>query len=193
MIDYKKRLTLHREFYPLDNIDISVESDRGRIFSSAAFRRLQKRTQVFALELNASIRSRLTHSLEVAQNARYIARTILQKLKKDGLETYGLEDIENAFISTAEMTSLLHDIGNPPFGHFAEETINKWLKNNVVQKLETFNSSTKEIEDLKNILRNDICNYDGNAQAIRIITKLDLRFSFCLDSKLISELSQLIQ
>ena len=101
--------------------------------------------------------------------------------------------MENAFISTAEMTSLLHDIGNPPFGHFAEETINKWLKNNVVQKLETFNSSTKEIEDLKNILRNDICNYDGNAQAIRIITKLDLRFSFCLDSKLISELSQLIQ
>ena len=172
MIDYKKRLTLHREFYPLDNIDISVESDRGRIFSSAAFRRLQKRTQVFALELNASIRSRLTHSLEVAQNARYIARTILQKLKKDGLETYGLEDMENAFISTSEMTSLIHDIGNPPFGHFAEETINKWLKNNVVQKLETFNSSIKEIEDLKNILKSDICNYDGNAQAIRIITKL---------------------
>ena len=39
MIDYKKRLTLHREFYPLDNIDISVESDRGRTFSSAALRR----------------------------------------------------------------------------------------------------------------------------------------------------------
>mgnify|MGYP000688605665 CR=1 FL=1 len=128
MIDYKKRLTLHREFYPLDNIDISVESDRGRIFSSAAFRRLQKRTQVFALELNASIRSRLTHSLEVAQNARYIARTILQKLKKDGLETYGLEDIENAFISTAEMTSLLHDIGNPPFGHYGETVIQNFFK-----------------------------------------------------------------
>ena len=172
MIDYKKRLTLHREFYPLDNIDISVESDRGRIFSSAAFRRLQKRTQVFALELNASIRSRLTHSLEVAQNARYIARTILQKLKKDGLETYGLEDMENAFISTSEMTSLIHDIGNPPFGHFAEETINKWLKINILPKLESFKSSTKEIEDLKSILKSDICNYDGNAQAIRIITKL---------------------
>ncbi|MCT7506600.1 dGTPase [Aliarcobacter cryaerophilus] len=172
MINYKEKLTTERELNSYSDIDISVESDRGRIFSSAAFRRLQKRTQVFALELNASIRSRLTHSLEVAQNARYIARTILQKLKKDGLETYGLEDIENAFISTAEMTSLLHDIGNPPFGHFAEETINKWLKNNVVQKLETFNSSTKEIEDLKNILKSDICNYDGNAQAIRIITKL---------------------
>lgn len=172
MIDYKKRLTTDRELNSYSDIDISVESDRGRIFSSAAFRRLQKRTQVFALELNASIRSRLTHSLEVSQNARYIAKTILEELKKNDLKTYGLEDMENAFISTSEMTSLIHDIGNPPFGHFAEETINKWLKNNVVQKLESFKSSTKEIEDLKNILRNDICNYDGNAQAIRIITKL---------------------
>jgi dGTPase len=118
MINYKEKLTLDREINPLPNIDISIESDRGRIFSSAAFRRLQKRTQVFALELNASIRSRLTHSLEVAQNARYISKTILQELKKEELEIFGLDDLENAFISTAEMTSLLHDIGNPPFGHF---------------------------------------------------------------------------
>lgn len=172
MIDYKDKLTNHREFNSYSNIDVSVESDRGRIFSSAAFRRLQKRTQVFALELNASIRSRLTHSLEVAQNARYIARTILQELKKDGLETYGLEEMENAFISTSEMTSLIHDIGNPPFGHFAEETINKWLKINVLPKLESFKSSKKEMENLKNLLAKDISNYDGNAQAIRIITKL---------------------
>ena len=172
MINYKEKLTTDRELNSYSDIDISIESDRGRIFSSAAFRRLQKRTQVFALELNASIRSRLTHSLEVAQNARYIARTILDELKKNDLKTYGLEDMENAFISTSEMTSLIHDIGNPPFGHFAEETINKWLKNNVVQKLESFKSSTKEIEDLKSILKSDICNYDGNAQAIRIITKL---------------------
>ncbi|WP_066402499.1 dGTPase [Aliarcobacter cryaerophilus] len=172
MIDYKKRLTTDRELNSYSDIDISVESDRGRIFSSAAFRRLQKRTQVFALELNASIRSRLTHSLEVSQNARYIAKTILEELKKDRLETYGLEDMENAFISTSEMSSLLHDIGNPPFGHFAEETINKWLKINILPKLESFESSTKEIDDLKSILKSDICNYDGNAQAIRIITKL---------------------
>ena len=172
MINYKEKLTTDRELNSYSDIDISIESDRGRIFSSAAFRRLQKRTQVFALELNASIRSRLTHSLEVAQNARYIARTILDELKKNDLKTYGLEDMENAFISTSEMTSLIHDIGNPPFGHFAEETINKWLKNNVVQKLESFKSSTKKIEDLKSILKSDICNYDGNAQAIRIITKL---------------------
>ena len=66
MIDYSKKLTCHREFYPSKDINISVESDRGRILSSAAFRRLQKRTQVFALELNAAVRTRLTHSLEVS-------------------------------------------------------------------------------------------------------------------------------
>ena len=172
MIDYKKKFTLDREFYPSRDIETTVESDRGRVLSSSAFRRLQKRTQVFALELNASIRSRLTHSLEVAQNARYIAKTVLQELKKEGLEKYSLEDFENAFISTSEMTSLLHDIGNPPFGHFAEETINKWLKINVLPILEKFESSNIELVELKKVLAKDICNYDGNAQAIRIITKL---------------------
>lgn len=172
MIDYKQKFTLDREFYPSKDIEITVESDRGRILSSASLRRLQKRTQVFALELNASIRSRLTHSMEVAQNARYIARTILQELKKDNLETFALEEFENAFISTSEMTSLLHDIGNPPFGHFAEETINKWLNKNITPLFDKFKTEDEELENLKSMLLKDIYNYDGNAQAIRIITKL---------------------
>lgn len=172
MINYKEKLTIDREINPLSNIDISIESDRGRIFSSAAFRRLQKRTQVFALELNASIRSRLTHSLEVAQNARYISKTILQELKKEDLETFGLYNLENAFISTAEMTSLLHDIGNPPFGHFAEETINKWMKNNITSLFDKLDITTVENNELKEKLIKDLCCYDGNAQALRVIIKL---------------------
>lgn len=172
MIDYSKKFTLDREFYPSKQVDISVESDRGRILSSPAFRRLQKRTQVFALELNASIRTRLTHSLEVGQTARFIAKSILTKLKKEGLTQYKLDELENAFISTAEMTSLLHDIGNPPFGHFAEQTINKWMKNNALPILDTFETSSQETKKLKELLTKDICNYDGNAQAIRVITKL---------------------
>jgi dGTPase len=99
MIDYTKKITTDREVNPIDNLDYSIESDRGRIFSAPAFRRLQKRTQVFALELNASIRTRLTHSLEVAQVARFIAKSILTKLKREGLDTYGLEELENAFVS----------------------------------------------------------------------------------------------
>jgi dGTPase len=172
MIDYRQKLTTLREFYPMDSIEASIESDRGRILSSAAFRRLQKRTQVFALELNASIRTRLTHSLEVAQTARFIAKTILSKLKEEGLETYGLEELENAFISTAEMTSLLHDIGNPPFGHFAEQTINKWFKNHTSVAFEQFSCTKESTKELKEMLKLDLCNYDGNAQAIRMVTKL---------------------
>ena len=172
MIDYKKKVTLDREFYPSKNIDISIESDRGRILSSAGFRRLQKRTQVFALELNASIRTRLTHSLEVAQTARFIAKTIFSKLEKEDIERYNLSELENAFISTSEMTSLLHDIGNPPFGHFAEQTINKWVQDNLSPILEEFNVSTDKLKELKKMILKDICSFDGNAQAIRLITKL---------------------
>ncbi len=174
MIDYSKKITVDRELYPYDNdkLDISIESDRGRIISSGGLRRLQKRTQVFALELNASIRTRLTHSMEVAQTARFIAKSILAELKKEGLDKYSLEGMENAFISTSEMTSLLHDIGNPPFGHSAEQTINKWVEDNAVAILDAFPSTTPESKTLKNMICNDICNYDGNAQAIRVISKL---------------------
>lgn len=172
MIDYSKKLTTNREFYSIDNLDYSIESDRGRILSAPAFRRLQKRTQVFALELNASIRTRLTHSLEVGQTARFIAKSILSKLQEKGLSTYGLEGLENAFVSTAEMTSLLHDIGNPPFGHFAEQTVNKWIKENALPILEKFTVTSDKAKELKEMLTKDICNYDGNAQAIRVITKL---------------------
>jgi dGTPase len=172
MIDYSKKLTTAREVNPIDNLDYSIESDRGRILSAPAFRRLQKRTQVFALELNASIRTRLTHSLEVSQTARFIAKSILSKLQKEGLKTYGLEGLDNAFVSTVEMTSLLHDIGNPPFGHFAEQTINKWIAENALPILDAMQADSEKTQALKEMLSRDLCNYDGNAQAIRIITKL---------------------
>ncbi|AXX87662.1 dGTP triphosphohydrolase [Malaciobacter marinus] len=182
MINYTKKLNTSREIYPIDDIEVSVESDRGRIISTPAFRRLQKRTQVFPLELNAAVRSRLTHSIEVQQNSRYIARTILEKIKKENkIKTYHLENLENAFISTAEMSSLVHDIGNPPFGHFAELSINDWMKNIGVKCLDKLyeNISEKNL-NLKQMLVEDITNFDGNAQAIRIIKylqRLNLSYS----------------
>ena len=166
MINYKTKITTDREFYPSSSIEVSVESDRGRILSSPALRRLQKRTQVFALELNASIRTRLTHSLEVAQTARFIAKSILKELDNE------LEGLEEAFVSISEMTSLLHDIGNPPFGHFGEESINDWIEKNAIPILDEFKSVSDESKSLKEIIKRDICSYDGNAQALRVIIKL---------------------
>ena len=168
MIDYTKKLTTHREIYEIKDINFSVESDRGRILSAPSLRRLQKKTQVFPLELNAAVRSRLTHSLEVAQTARYIAKTIL----KQSHNKFNLESLEEAFVSTSEMTSLLHDIGNPPFGHFAEVAINDWMSKNIHNIINDVLSIDSKNEDLKNMLLQDLCNFDGNAQAIRVVTKL---------------------
>ena len=169
MIDYSKKITLHRELYPLKDIDISIESDRGRIISAPSLRRLQKKTQVFALELNAAVRSRLTHSLEVAQTARFITKTILRELD----DKHELKELRDAFISTAEMSSLLHDIGNPPFGHFAEVAINDWMSKTGVKILDDLVDINDDSNlEFKNMIINDICNFDGNAQAIRVVTKL---------------------
>ena len=174
MINYAKKLTVDREFYPLNSIDASYESDRGRILSSPAFRRLQKRTQVFPLELDAAVRSRLTHSLEVAQTSRYIAKTILKKLQNDKkIKNCGLEDLQEAFVSCAEMTSMVHDIGNPPFGHFAEEVISNWIRQKAIPIFNTLVHSLPQANiGLQEDIINDLSTFDGNAQSVRVITKL---------------------
>lgn len=89
MIDFKLKLNYQRKYNSSDidiNDEIQVsrqfESDRGRIINSAAIRRLQQKTQVFPLEQNSAVRSRLTHSLEVQQIGRYIAKQIIGELKK---------------------------------------------------------------------------------------------------------------
>jgi dGTPase len=98
------------------------ESDRGRIINSALFRRLPQKNQVFPLEINGAVRSRLTHSLVVQQVIRFLVQSIYRKLKNEGqLEGTGLELLGSSLESLVEMSCLMHDIGAPPFGHFAQQ------------------------------------------------------------------------
>jgi dGTPase len=86
------------------------ERDRGRIIHARAFRRLAGKTQVFTYRYSDHFRSRLTHTMEVAQIARTIARTL-------GLN----EDLTEAL-------ALAHDIGHPPFGHAGERALDEALR-----------------------------------------------------------------
>ena len=138
-VDFKQRIKSARHWSSPaedDSDDVApleaFESDRGRIINSAAVRRLQQKTQVFPLERNAAVRSRLTHSMEVQQVGRYISQTIVKKLaEKNLLEATGLAGLERQFETIVDMACLMHDIGNPPFGHFGEAAINQWMARNI--------------------------------------------------------------
>lgn len=136
---------------------ISSESDKGRVVNSAAFRRLQQKAQVFPLDENAAVRTRLTHSVEVSQVGRFLAQKVIQKLALSGEPYVKLA----AFVNVVETSCLLHDIGNPPFGHLGEAAIRNWF-----QKYHT-NSELKY--------------FDGNPQGFRIACFLSGKDEFGLN------------
>ncbi|MCL6271377.1 dGTPase [Sansalvadorimonas sp. 2012CJ34-2] len=176
-MDYRTKITCRRQRpTTVEGRDIveETESNRGRVIQSAAVRRLQQKTQVYPLETNAAVRSRLTHSLEVQQTGRFISRKILASLKEqDELEQLGLEGIETAFTNLVEMSCLLHDVGNPPFGHFGEAAINDWMKKNGKDCfLKAFGHERTVPPLYETTLMPDLECFEGNAQGLRIIHSL---------------------
>ena len=109
------------------------QRDRDRIIHSSAFRRLKHKTQVFIEHEGDYFRTRLTHSIEVAQVARTIARHL------------GLNE------ELAEAVALAHDLGHTPFGHTGEEALNRLMA--------------------------PYGGFDHNAQAVRIVTRLERHYA----------------
>ena len=145
-------------------------SDRSRIIYSSSFRRLQQKAQVFSLESNSSVRTRLTHSIEVSDLGRTLANNIAYKLYEDKLLTE--ENILN-IVAIVENACLLHDLGNPPFGHFGEAAIIDWAKHHIYDSIpENLKSNIENPKSMLNELINDFKEFDGNPQGFRIVTKL---------------------
>jgi dGTPase len=95
---------------PPDPVRTAFQRDRDRIIHSKAFRRLKHKTQVFLDPNEDHYRTRLTHTLEVAQIARTISRAL--RLNED----------------LTEAVALAHDLGHPPFGHTGEEALDAILR-----------------------------------------------------------------
>ena len=155
----------------LKNTDLrsEFEKDYHRIIGSASFRRLQDRTQVFPLDKSDFIRTRLTHSLEVSSFAKSLGQNIGENIllyKKDpGFTPRMKEDI----CSILQCAGLIHDIGNPPFGHFGELAIREWFERNL-PALKFHGEPIDQI--LTERMREDLYHFEGNAQALRLVSKL---------------------
>ncbi len=137
------------------------ESDFGRVVFCPAIRRMHDKTQVIPLTSGDTILTRLTHSMQVMSVAESLAHyytrsDAFKELYKD--KAYSYDASISAILRTA---ALLHDIGNPPFGHFGEITIQNYFK--------------KYLEDHHIITERqalDFTQFDGNALGLRIVSKL---------------------
>lgn len=145
------------------------EKDYHRIIGSAAFRRLQDKTQVFPLDKSDFIRTRLTHSLEVSSFARSLGQNVGEKLVSSKMDPdFGVRQIGD-ICAILQCAGLIHDIGNPPFGHFGETAIQDWFRKN----LPSLTYKGNKVEDLlSEQMKQDFYNFEGNTQALRVVSKL---------------------
>lgn len=144
------------------------ESDYGRIMFSPATRRMHDKTQVQPLTTNDNIHSRLTHSMEVmtlgysigirlCENETFITYTELSRPK-----------IDRELPIILQNACLIHDIGNPPFGHFGETAIQNYFKKLFADE----NKNGRGRFELSDAQKKDFVDFDGNAQGFRVLTKL---------------------
>jgi len=157
--------------YPIN----AFEKDYNKIVSSAAFRRLQDKTQVFPLDKSDFIRTRLTHSIEVSTVARQLGIMISKNTRK--YRQQAVFDFAEDISSVLLCAGLLHDLGNPPFGHFGETVIGEWFQNNLGKILYRSNEDTPadQVHTIRSMLSPqmaaDLEHFEGNAQALRLLSK----------------------
>lgn len=137
----------------------AFQRDYDRLLFSAPVRRLADKTQVFPLEPNDSVRTRLTHSHEVSNLARSIGARLHHRKHTfvDSEKNASITEI----LAILQSVGLAHDIGNPPFGHQGEASISNW-----------FDGKEEILSAIPEDLHNEFLKFEGNAQTIRILTRL---------------------
>lgn len=166
--------------YPINEF----EKDYNKIVSSAVFRRLQDKTQVFPLDKSDFVRTRLTHSIEVSTIARQLGIMISKNVTAYRPSDIDSDDAEG-ISSVLLCAGLLHDLGNPPFGHFGETVIGDWFHEHL-DKIQYKGSPLRSW--LTAQMASDLENFEGNAQALRILLKAKHNSEINLSQAIISAL-----
>lgn len=142
------------------------QRDYDRLIFSAAFRRMQNKTQVFPLPGSIFVHNRLTHSLEVSSVGRSLGTDVSRELIRRRPELAETEVTSlGAIVSAA---CLAHDMGNPPFGHSGERAIRTYFSEGKGKELERY--VTEEGCNLSRREWNDFIHFDGNANTFRLLT-----------------------
>lgn len=154
--------TEKRERAKQDETRLGFEVDFDRIIFSSAFRSLQDKTQVIPLSDTDFVHTRLTHSLEVSVVGRTLGRKVGKVLLERHPELMDLGYTFNDFGAIVAAASVMHDIGNPPFGHSGEKAIGEFFKTGNGKQFKE-ELSAKEYQDL--------IDFEGNANGFKILTE----------------------
>lgn len=139
--------------------------DYRRVLMCLPFRGQNNKTQVFTFDKEGTTRTRLSHSYEVAVNA---AKIYTEFLFRHGVSSHSEEEAASGGSSASFTESLryalmaaclLHDVGNPPFGHTGEAVIRRWFKES---------AAVGACEDLTPCQKKDLATFEGNANSVRI-------------------------
>lgn len=160
LLDHKRLHGSRRAFEDPGTGRTQFDADFGRLTFSSAFRRLQDKTQVFPLAKSDYTRTRLTHTLEVANVGRGLGKAFGRLLRERAqLPSHLAPEDLGMLVSVA---CLAHDIGNPPFGHSGEAAIQEW--------------AARHADELRPHMTGpefaDLARFEGNAQSLRIMARL---------------------
>lgn len=146
------------------------EQDHDRILFSTPVRRLSDKTQVFPLDSNDGVRTRLTHSHEVAN----LARSIGARIGRREPAAFDGQDIASVVQPILGAIGLAHDLGNPPFGHQGEAAIGRWFteRQDWVFDRRSEQDKTTHVDGVRANLRSEFTAFDGNPQTVRLLTRL---------------------
>lgn len=152
-----------------DAVRSRFQQDYDRLLFSTPVRRLSDKTQVWPMDDNDGVRTRLTHSHEVAN----LARSIGTRTHTANADLFSGADLHQMIQPMLSAIGLAHDLGNPPFGHQGEAAIGRWFEQ---RKDWIFTNHDKGARGLPTAIPDDFhaefLKFDGNPQTLRLITKL---------------------